>query len=109
LLDGKEGVSGSSPEEGLNTCKTALLITAESLPIKESLAGRLEEWPRNSLQIVLLSDGAEHLPVKEGVEGGAAQREKSKRLTNTALPERQLLSGRSGDRFWGQIYLGASR
>jgi hypothetical protein len=56
------------------------LITAESLPIRERLAGRLEEWPRNSLQIVLLSDGAEHLPVKEGVEGGAAQREKSKRL-----------------------------
>jgi hypothetical protein len=53
------------------------LITAESLPIKERLAGRLEEWPRNSMQIALLSDGAEHLPDREGVvvpKFGTAQR-----------------------------------
>src|SRR4029450_12861214 len=52
-LHGKEAVPGSSPGEGLNTCKTALFDNCR-VPIKERLAGRLEEWPRNSLQIVLL-------------------------------------------------------
>jgi hypothetical protein len=48
-------------------------------------------------------DTVEHLLVKEAVDGRPAQREKSKRLQTTPLPERQLPSARSGDRFWGQI------
>jgi hypothetical protein len=32
---GKEGIDGSSPSEGLNTCKTAFLMTIESLQSKE--------------------------------------------------------------------------
>jgi hypothetical protein len=37
---GKEGVSGSSPEEGLNTCKTALFENYEFLLIKEVPSNR---------------------------------------------------------------------
>jgi hypothetical protein len=70
------------------------LITAESLPIKERLAGRLEEWPRNSLQIVLLSDGAEHLPVKEGSNLSARKR----LVLLAALRARTLVAAASGAR-----------
>jgi hypothetical protein len=44
----------------------------------------------------------EHLPAKEVIDG-RRESGKTKTPANTALVERQLLSGRSGDGFWGQI------
>jgi hypothetical protein len=67
-LHGKEGVDGSSPSEGLNTCKTALLKTAESLLIKEGTGGPGQRAVEKSLQIGLLSAPTEHLLDTEGVE-----------------------------------------
>jgi hypothetical protein len=40
-LHGKEAVPGSSPGEGLNTCKSASFSTTEPLCVKEGLASRL--------------------------------------------------------------------
>jgi hypothetical protein len=56
ILHGKEAVPGSSPGEGLNTCKSALFQTTEPLSMKEGLAGRVGPRSENSLQIGCLSD-----------------------------------------------------
>ncbi len=99
---GKEAVPGSSPGEGLNTCKWPFFTIAESLLIKEGLANRVGHRRENSQQIAALSDPVEHLPAKEGIgsataAGGSDSRWKSA-LFRGALSSPSALGTGFGDR-----------
>jgi hypothetical protein len=58
---GKEAVPGSSPGEGLNTCKSTLFDDSRALSIREGLGRSSRLHVRNSLQIAPWPDSAEHL------------------------------------------------
>jgi hypothetical protein len=66
-LHGKEAVPGSSPGEGLNTCKTGFFETTESLLNKEGWRGESGQTPEKSLQIRRVCRPIEHLLAREGV------------------------------------------
>jgi hypothetical protein len=67
ILHGKEAVPGSSPGEGLNTCKTGLFHNCRVPPDYGRLGGRVVEASRNSLHILASPASTEHLPDTEGV------------------------------------------
>ena len=65
---GKEAVPGSSPGEGLNTCKSALSEDSR-VPLVQG-GTRTSGGPEaeNSPQIRLFAESAEHLPEREGLD-----------------------------------------
>jgi len=67
-LNGKEGVSGSSPEEGLIPADRHFLRTSEPFSFKDGTRGLVGERSEISLQIGTFSESTEHLPEKEGLE-----------------------------------------
>ena len=68
ILHGKEAVPGSSPGEGLNTCKSALSEDSR-VPLVQG-GTRTSGGPEaeNSPQIRLFAESAEHLPEREGLD-----------------------------------------
>jgi hypothetical protein len=80
ILHGKEAVPGSSPGEGLNTCKTGLFDDYR-VPLEQ---GGRRGWNRpqakDSPQITVFSDLTEHLPETEVLDDPATGRSGAKRL-----------------------------
>jgi hypothetical protein len=78
-----EAVPGSSPGEGLNTCKSADFGDYRAPLDQGGLPNRLGHRSENSQQIGVLSDPMEHLPDKEGCGSATAAGSSSSRWKST--------------------------
>jgi hypothetical protein len=99
-LDGKEAAPGSSPGEGLNTCKSGV-FGEWRVPLDQGgPRGRADQRLEDSLQMRLLPARAEHLREREGLDQAPAL-SGYKLAGNTVIRRRASPRARLGDRFWG--------
>ncbi len=101
-LHGKEAVPGSSPGEGLNTCKSPHFEDCRVPPDQGGLANPAAEGQQNSPQIATHLIQAEHLPTTEGLAVVAFVWSTEIRWNRRHSGSRHLAARRFGDRFWGQ-------
>jgi hypothetical protein len=104
ILHGKEAVPGSSPGEGLNTCKKAHFAKCRVPPdqggARESARRSARARPKSPCKSVTVR-ALEHLRAEEGLDGLAAigliqSRWKTRRSASPLRPAPNV-----GDRFWG--------
>jgi len=102
ILHGKEAVPGSSPGEGLHTCKSPHFEHCRVPPDQGGLANPAAEGQQNSPQIATHLIQAEHLPTTEGLAVVAFVWSTEIRWNRRHSGSRHLAARRFGDRFWGQ-------
>src|SRR5262249_44216976 len=105
ILHGKEAVPGSSPGEGLNTCKSAV-SEERGVPLDHGGARKVGSpgdpgGSEKSLQIGSLSDLIGHLRQKEGLHA-AGVAAVPKAAGKEDIRDRAALATSPGDRSWGQ-------